>query len=165
MQTMKHLGWILVGAAVGVLVACSGSSSADTGLTQSQVQTMITAAVSPLQQQIAALQSQVQTLQASTGSVARVFITAPNASAATALLNRCWIVCCGRPSSAAAFTTFPQRATVSTASCICSRVRACCVIQRTSRAFQCEIAARGCPARAPPPRQQAQSLRALRLRG
>ncbi|MDE2101216.1 MAG: hypothetical protein KGL39_28480 [Patescibacteria group bacterium] len=93
----KQIGWILVGAAVGILVACSGSSSADTGLTQSQVQTMITAAVSPLQQQIATLQTQVQTLQASTGSVARVFITAPNASAATALARRVTRASSGAP--------------------------------------------------------------------
>lgn len=69
----------MVGAAVGVLVACSGSSSADTGLTQSQVQTMITAAVTPLESEITTLQSQVQALQASGGAQPAVYIKAPNA--------------------------------------------------------------------------------------
>lgn len=89
MKTFKQVGWVMVGAAVGVLVACSGSSSADTGLTQSQVQTMITAAVTPLQSEITTLQSQVQALQGTAGSTsARVFITAPNASAVTALVRQ-----------------------------------------------------------------------------
>lgn len=75
----KKAPTLMVGLLVGALVACSGSSSADTGLTQSQVQTMITAAVTPLESEITTLQSQVQTLQASGGAQPAVYIKAPNA--------------------------------------------------------------------------------------
>lgn len=89
---MKLSSWfkkgsgLMVGLLVGVLVACGGSSVADSNsndLTQAQVQTMIASAVTPLQSQIADLQSQVQALQAKSGSSqAAVFIRAPNAAMA-----------------------------------------------------------------------------------
>lgn len=67
----------LVALSAIVLYACGSSgSSASSGLSQSDVQAMITAAVTPLQNQIAALQTQVSGIQQ-----AAVFIKAPNAPA------------------------------------------------------------------------------------
>lgn len=60
-----------------ILLACSGGSgNAASGLTQQQVQDMITAAVQPLQAEILILQTQVKTLQANQPAV---FIRSPNA--------------------------------------------------------------------------------------
>lgn len=69
---------ILVALSAVVLYACGSSgSSASSGLSQSDVQAMITQAVTPLQQQITALQNQVNGM----GPAPAVFIRAPNAPA------------------------------------------------------------------------------------
>lgn len=63
-----------------LLSACGGgSSTSSSGLTQSQVQTLISQAVAPLQQQVTTLQGDISTLQQSTSPA--VFIRAPNAPA------------------------------------------------------------------------------------
>lgn len=87
---LKSAGALIVGALVGVLVACGGSSVAQSsgGLTQADVQAMIATAVQPLQQQVATLQAQVQALQSQGGTRPAVFITAPNAPVATRSITR-----------------------------------------------------------------------------
>lgn len=88
----KKAPTLMVGLLVGALVACGGSSvasSGSSGLTQTEVQALISAAVTPLQSQIAVLQSQVNSLQASSGaSKAAVFIRAPNAAQVMARQTR-----------------------------------------------------------------------------
>ena len=72
---MKSLRFTLLAlASTFALYACGGNttSSADTGVTQAQVQAMIASAIAPLQQQL-------NTLQSSTAPA--VFIKAPNAPA------------------------------------------------------------------------------------
>lgn len=68
-----------------MLYACgsSGSSASSApGLTQAQVQSLISAAVAPLQQQVTTLQGQVATLQSAGAAAPAVFIKAPNMPAA-----------------------------------------------------------------------------------
>lgn len=88
---LKRISGLVIGLLVGVLVACGGSSvasSGSSGLTQADVQQMITAAVAPLNQQIAALQTQVAQLSAAQPQKAAVFIRAPNAVLASARSTR-----------------------------------------------------------------------------
>lgn len=56
---MRTLGLLISGFLIGLVVACGGSSSADSGLDQSQVQQLITAAVQPLQTQLTTIQSEL----------------------------------------------------------------------------------------------------------
>lgn len=67
------------------LYACGSSgsvaSTGSSGLTQAQVQALISQAVTPLQNQIATLQSQVGALQSSSSAAPAIFIRAPNAPA------------------------------------------------------------------------------------
>lgn len=56
---MKTLGAVIFGFLMGAIVACGGSSSADNGVTQAQMQAAIAAAVSPLQTQIKTVQGEI----------------------------------------------------------------------------------------------------------
>lgn len=78
---MKSFRFVLLAAlSTVVLYACGNSASdASSGLTQAQVQTMITQATTPLENQITALQSQVAAIQSAAEPA--VFIKAPNAPA------------------------------------------------------------------------------------
>lgn len=56
---MKTFAAVIFGFLMGAIVACGGSSSADNGVTQAQMQAAITAAITPLQTQIKTVQGEL----------------------------------------------------------------------------------------------------------
>lgn len=80
MKTFRATALALLSAVFLYACGSSGSqASSSSGLTQSQVQTLIAQALAPVQQQVSTLQSQVSALQGS--ATPAVFIRAPNAPA------------------------------------------------------------------------------------